>query len=57
MSKALRTRLFGAAGAKKVQSHKHAAAAGSTAALLQMQPTVEQASMFLFRCAVPLLSE
>lgn len=49
MSKALRTRLFGAAGAKKVQSDKHAAAAGSAAALLQMQPTVEQASMFLLR--------
>lgn len=51
MSKALRTRLFGAAGANKVQADKDAAAAGSAAALLQMQPMVEQASMFLFRCA------
>lgn len=52
MSKALRTRLFGAAGAKKVQADKDAVAAGSAAALLQMQPMVEQASMFLFRCVL-----
>lgn len=49
MSRVLRTRLFGAAGAKKRQVERQAAAAGRPAALLPMQPTVEQASIFLFR--------
>lgn len=52
MSRVLRTRLFGAAGAKKRQYDKQVAAAGCPAGLQPMQPTVEQASMFLFRCAV-----
>lgn len=46
----LRARLFGAPGAKKKQVDRKAAAAGCSAVLQSMQPTVEQASMFLFRC-------
>ena len=51
MGKVQRGRLFGAAGAKKRQVERRAAAAGCSAALQPMQPTVEQASMFLFRWA------
>jgi hypothetical protein len=52
MSRVLRTRLFGAAGAKRRQYEKQVAAVGCPAELQPMQPTVEQASIFLFRCAL-----
>jgi len=52
LNRAVRARLFGAAGAKKRQVERRAAAANCPALLHSMQPTVEQASMFLFRCAL-----
>lgn len=52
LNRAVRARLFGAAGAKKRQVERRAAAANCPALLQPMQPTVEQASMFLFRCAL-----
>jgi hypothetical protein len=52
MSRMLRTRLFGAEGRKKSKMERRAAASDCPAALQPMQPMVEQASMFLFRCVL-----